>query len=78
MHVIQPSFLLQTMKLMLNVVVVLVACFAAVNCQGGLACVATGVANNQNLLTCNTMLAVSSPILHTACNTLLVNLNTLK
>ncbi len=62
MHVIQ-TFLLQTMKIML-VVVVLVACFAAVNCQGGdLACVSAGVLNNQNLQTCSTMLAVSSPII---------------
>ncbi len=30
MHVIQPLFLLQTLKIVL---VVLVACFAAVNCQ---------------------------------------------
>ncbi len=52
------------MKIVL-VVVVLVACFAAVNCQSfaAITCVANGVLSNQNFLTCNTMLAVSSPII---------------
>ncbi len=67
MHVIQLSFLLQTMKIVL---VVLVACFAAVNCQD---CVANGLIINMGLLKCNSLLTVSHIIIYTlhACNTLL-------
>ncbi len=71
------------MKIML-VVVVLVGCFAAVNCQSAAAglCVATGLQNNQNLVTCSTMLAVSSPIIiiiiQLAYNTLLSKFEPLK
>ena len=44
-------FFLQTMKIVL-VVVALVACFAAVNCQDAL-CFANGLINNPSLATCN-------------------------
>ena len=50
------SLFLQTMKIVL-VVVILVACFAAVNCQS-ISCVTNEISNNGNLL-CATMLAVS-------------------
>ena len=43
-------FFLQTMKIVV-VVVALVACFAAVNCQDA-ACLANGVLNNPSLATC--------------------------
>ena len=44
-------FFLQTMKIVL-VVVALVACFAAVNCQDAL-CFANGLINNPSLATCD-------------------------
>ncbi len=44
-------FFLQTMKIVL-VVVALVACFAAVNCQDA-PCFANGLLNNPSLASCN-------------------------
>ncbi len=59
-------FFLQTMKIVL-VVVVLVACFAAVKCQDAI-CLSNGLtANGGSLLSCSTAFAVSSPILHATC-----------
>ncbi len=67
MHVIQPSFLLQTMKIVL---VVLVACFAASHCQNELPeiptlnpqqqqCFNEQLAGNQDLVACALMFGVS-------------------
>ncbi len=52
------------MKIVL-VVVVLVACLAAVNCQDPF-CLSNGLRDNANLQECNTMLAVTS-VFTTAC-----------
>ncbi|XP_064388739.1 uncharacterized protein LOC135336803 [Halichondria panicea] len=60
-----------TMKIVL-VVVVLVACFAAVNCQDAL-CLSNGLRDNANLQECNTMLATAATNLEAFCQLPCIN-----
>ncbi|XP_064388738.1 uncharacterized protein LOC135336800 [Halichondria panicea] len=60
-----------TMKIVL-VVVVLVACLAAVNCQDPF-CLSNGLRDNANLQECNTMLATAATNLEAFCQLPCIN-----